>query len=734
VNEPTANGLERPVTSIPHDYAERVYAGVLGKLIGVYLGRPFEGWTYERILRELGPINYYVNDRRDVALRSHQLVVTDDDVAGTFAFPRALADNDYPRRLTAEQIGQTWLNYIVEERSIFWWGGIGNSTEHTAYLRLKSGIPAPDSGSIATNGKTVAEQIGAQIFIDGWAMVSPGNPEQAAYLAEQAARVSHDGEAVHAAKLLAAMEAQAFVEDDVQKLLQLGLGFVPRDSVIRRVVEDVREWHAGDNAHDWRRTRALIAGRYGYDKFPGLCHVVPNHALIILALLYGRSSFQETMHIVSTAGWDTDCNAGNVGCLFGIKNGLAGLDAGPDWRTPIADRMYISSADGGGAITDAVIETRSLVVSGCRLAGEPVPAAPKNGARFNFCFPGSLQGFSCETGSAAQLHPVTLANVAGHSRRGDRSLAIDFRRLAPGRVAHVSSPTFFGKDALTMPTYQMTACPTLYSGQTVECDLEADVHDGGSVTVRLIASVFSERDELVKIRGEALTLQSRTDATIRWRIPDTQGYPIFDIGVEIEARNLRGVDGVLYLDYLHWDGAPEVALRPPDPHSTMWKHAWVDNVSHFHRRGEELRVTNGAGMGLISQGTRDWKDYEVAATIVPLLAEAWGLGTRVQGCERYYALMFDQAEGGRIRLVRRRHRETTLAVRPFPWRLDQPYDLVLRVEGRELYALVDGQAIFRVQDPSEDALIGGGVALIVDTGSISTEGVHVRAFHGDDRR
>jgi hypothetical protein len=30
---------------IPHDYAERVYAGVLGKLIGVYLGRPFEGWT-----------------------------------------------------------------------------------------------------------------------------------------------------------------------------------------------------------------------------------------------------------------------------------------------------------------------------------------------------------------------------------------------------------------------------------------------------------------------------------------------------------------------------------------------------------------------------------------------------------------------------------------------------------------------------------------------------------------
>ena len=29
--------------SIPNDYLERVYAGVLGKLIGVYLGTPLRG-------------------------------------------------------------------------------------------------------------------------------------------------------------------------------------------------------------------------------------------------------------------------------------------------------------------------------------------------------------------------------------------------------------------------------------------------------------------------------------------------------------------------------------------------------------------------------------------------------------------------------------------------------------------------------------------------------------------
>ena len=40
--------------NLPADYEERVYAGVLGKIIGVYLGRPFEGWHNKKIEEELG--------------------------------------------------------------------------------------------------------------------------------------------------------------------------------------------------------------------------------------------------------------------------------------------------------------------------------------------------------------------------------------------------------------------------------------------------------------------------------------------------------------------------------------------------------------------------------------------------------------------------------------------------------------------------------------------------------
>ncbi|MCA9863982.1 MAG: ADP-ribosylglycohydrolase family protein, partial [Thermomicrobiales bacterium] len=66
-------------TTFPADYVERVYAGVLGKIIGVYLGRPIEGWTYDEISAQVGEVDHYINEMRDMPL-----VVTDDDISGTF--------------------------------------------------------------------------------------------------------------------------------------------------------------------------------------------------------------------------------------------------------------------------------------------------------------------------------------------------------------------------------------------------------------------------------------------------------------------------------------------------------------------------------------------------------------------------------------------------------------------------------------------------------------------------
>lgn len=701
---------------LPSNYTERVYAGVLGKIIGVYLGRPFEGWTYDRIMQELGEIWYYVHEQRGVPL-----IVTDDDISGTFTFLRALPDYGNRLDLTPAQIGQTWLNYIIEQRTILWWGGMGNSTEHTAYLRLKNGIPAPQSGSMALNGKVVAEQIGSQIFIDGWAMAAPGDPEFAADLARRAASVSHDGEAIYGAQVVAAMEAQAFVERDLDKLLDTAVRFIPNTSLIYRMIGQIREWHAAEP--DWRKTRAQIAAHYGYDKYGGNCHMVPNHALIIHALLHGEDDFQRSLMIVNTCGWDTDCNSGNVGCILGIKNGLAGIDAGPDWRGPVADRMYLATADGGRAITDALTESYHVVNIGRALAGEP-PLAPKHGARFHFSQPGAVQGFTAES-TTETPGTATVAQVAGHSRAGDGALAIRCTGVAPGRSARVSTPTFIPSRAVAdyfiKRGYALYASPTLYSGQTVHAALWADEQNRQPVQGSLYVAVYQADDSLALVRSPQQTLASGDYADLVWTIPSTGGLPIAAIGVEIT--HASRADGVLYLDYLTWDGAPDTVLGHPGGDGVMWRRAWVNGVDQFDPWWPEpYRLVQNHGRGLLSQGTREWTDYTAIATITLHLAKAAGLAVRVQGMQRYYALLL--CDDGMARLVKALDGDTVLAECAFAWTFGATHAFVLSVRGQRIEVSVDGELLFAVEDVDRP-LDGGAVALVVEEGRIMCEAVTV---------
>ncbi len=691
--------------ALPKDYAERVYAGVLGKLIGVYLGRPFEGWTYERIMNDLGEIDYYVNDRISW---DHPLVVSDDDVTGTFTFLRALSDYGNSLNLTPAQIGQSWLNYIIEERTILWWGGFGNSTEHTAYLRLKNGIKAPESGSIGLTGKVVAEQIGAQIFIDGWAMVAPGDPELAADLAARAASVSHGGEAIYASQVLAAMESQAFVESDINKLLDLGISFIPKDSVIYRMIDDIREWHAAEP--DWHKGRQKLAGIYNYQNYGGNCHMVPNHGLIILGLLYGDSDFNQSMLVVNTAGWDTDCNSGNLGCLLGIKDGLPTFDNGKDWRGPIADRLYLPAADGGRSITDAVIETQYVVNMGRALQGKP-PINPKDGARFHFELPGSVQGFQSTDDS------VKISNVEEHSKKGTRSLAIQF----DGKGS-VFTPTFILPSELSMEGYQLLASPTIYSGQR----LSAGVKAGQKSNVQFFINVYNKDDKLDKVFGPELTLEPQVYAEIDWVLPNTFGQPIAQIGFECEVENGKGV---VYLDFMTWDGEPDIRLsRPmgsnkPWEKPLVWRKAWVDAVDIWEPWwSEPYRLIQNYGRGMIMQGTRGWQNYDVEADLKPWLMDAGGIAARVQGLMRFYALQL--VMGNRIRVIKALDGDSVLAEKDFVWRTYQTYTLKMQVYENRIKAWVDGELQFDLRD-EETPLLEGGVAYVVEQGNITSQVISV---------
>ena len=451
-------------------YEEKVYAGVLGKLIGVDLGRPFEQWTHERILEELGEINYYVNEKLNVPL-----VVTDDDITGTFTFLRALRENNYDPNITPKQIGQSWLNNLIENKTVLWWGGRGHSAEDTAFQNLKAGIHAPMSGSIETNGEVVAQQIGAQIFIDGWALVSPGDPEKAADLAKKAASVSHDGEAIYGAQMVAAMESLAFIEKDINKIINESKKYIPNTSEIYKVIGELQNIRSGNS--DWMQAREFLAENYDYDKYLGECHMIPNHA-IILSLLFGDDDLQKTLMIVNTAGRDTDCNSGNVGCLMGIKNGLEGLNNGPDYLSPIQDRMYCPTANGGETQTDALTEAYKVINTAKRMNNEEI-VQPKNGSRFHFEMPGSVQGWRANYKENKNIS-THVQNIKYDSKIGKRALEIKFDRVAPGVFSEALVDVFFPQELHELTgkarerffqSYNFISTPLLYSGQTIESEI-----------------------------------------------------------------------------------------------------------------------------------------------------------------------------------------------------------------------------------------------------------------------
>jgi ADP-ribosylglycohydrolase len=708
------NTIATPI-AMPNDYLTRVYAGVLGKLVGVYLGRPFEGWTHQRIMAELGPINYYVHDRLN-----QPLVVTDDDVAGTFTFIRALEDYGISPDLSAEDIGKAWLNYIIEDRTILWWGGNGNSTEHTAWLNLKKGIPAPASGSIAVNGTTVAEQIGAQIFIDGWAMVAPNQPELAAKLAGRAGSVSHDGESVYAAQLWAAMEAEAFGSADIDHLLDVGLAQIPKDSLIAKLIADIRDWHKANP--DWLTTRQLIEDHYGYDKFPGNCHVVPNHALMVMSVLYAPDDFQRAQMIVNTSGWDTDCNAGNVGCLMGIMLGLEGIDAGADFRGPIADRLLISSADGGSSINDAVRMAHYIASLGSQLAGGPALAAPKNGAQFHFSLPGSRQGFFAREGSGFNV-PV-IDNI-------DQNLTVTYRKLSPGQVTAVTTPTFSPPEMLNMRTYDLMACPLLYPGQRVQAAVTTDATNLGSVLACIRLRVYDAQDKLADVDGPALTLEPGQNALLEWTLPEFDGQPIAEVGVAFTAAGPLA-EGTLRLDHLRWDGTPQLTLRRP-PNGILnhrnrpvegadfWRMAWVNGASLFSKRfPPDFRISQDKGEGIILHGTRQWTDYKVSSDVTLNLGTYGGIAVRAQGLRRYYAARLVRT--GSLQIVKVRDEVTkVLAEVPFNVVLEKSVSLSVSVQGGTISANADGTSVQAQDDTFKDGAIG----LFVYEGALSTETVHV---------
>jgi hypothetical protein len=267
------------------------------------------------------------------------------------------------------------------------------------------------------------------------------------------------------------------------------------------------------------------------------------------------------------------------------------------------------------------------------------------------------------------------------------------------------------------------ACPTLYPGNIVTGRLIAGRENSASIRVTPFIDYYGTDDELNHRHGPSLVLDPGATQHFQWQIPDLNGSPIVNFGLEVSSTS--SASGRLYIDYVDWSGTPTTVFRRPPDNSKMWLRAWVNAVDHVGTRwASAFHLSQNRGTGLFIQGSRDWQNYAVQSAILSDPAKSFGLAARVQGLTRYYALLLGPNQV--LRLIRNHDEIQVLAEAPYSWNWSERYQFNLVVNGSEIVGSLNGTELIRYHD-SGFALADGGIALVCEEGLIMTDEVRVTA-------
>ncbi len=286
---------------------KKLHAGWLSQIAGAAVGTMIEGYCTDKLREEFGEIREYI--RRPTTYN--------DDVLFELAFLKAFALKG--RAVTSRDVALEWVGRI----------GFAWSAEEVAYKNIKRGVFPPESARFNNPWR---EWIGAQMRASICGMLAPGDPREAARLAWTDGSVSHVGNGILGEAFNAMMVAMAFTESDIRTIVEKAVDLIPDDSEYYSVVSFALEQCR--NASDWESAWRPCEEKY---KRYNWIHTYPNAAAEVVSLWFGGQSFDECMHVCAMCGQDVDCNAGQIGTLYGVIQGYAGIR--DYWTEPFADKF-----------------------------------------------------------------------------------------------------------------------------------------------------------------------------------------------------------------------------------------------------------------------------------------------------------------------------------------------------------------------------------------------------------
>lgn len=293
-------------------FLDRVHACWTGKNIGGTMGTPYEGRT------EMQNISGFASAKGEP--------LPNDDLDLQLVWLCAVEERGI-RSITPQLLGEYWLDYIPPHWNEY---GVGKGN-------MKLGLLPPFSGEFNNNKWKTSN--GAWIRTEIWACLFPGFPDLAVKYAYNDACVDHGlSEGTYAAMFVAAMESAAFFENDIRKLIDLGLSYIPAYCLLAKSIKLATELY--DRKTDFVEARNAIveaSAELGWFQAPA------NVSFVILGLLYGEGDFKKSMIYAINCGDDTDCTGATIGALMGIMNGTGFIPE--DWAEYIGDKIVSVAID-----------------------------------------------------------------------------------------------------------------------------------------------------------------------------------------------------------------------------------------------------------------------------------------------------------------------------------------------------------------------------------------------------
>ena len=214
--------------------------------------------------------------------------------------------------LEYDYITQSWIERVKR--------GIYCSNRFVRCL-MDIGIKPPYSEYQALNSWAEFNASG-QFLCETFVLLTPAMPQTAVKISLNYTLIAINGEPSKTTQLFDNMIVAAFIEDNINKILDEGIVKLDSKSIIKHIYNDVKNWHK-ENPRDWEVVRRLLKEKYtkennrtrdsnGYEL---------NTGAIFGALLYGNGEFAETLKLAFNLGCDADCNTVTVISIMGTVYG-----------------------------------------------------------------------------------------------------------------------------------------------------------------------------------------------------------------------------------------------------------------------------------------------------------------------------------------------------------------------------------------------------------------------------